>query len=194
MATMTTPAPSTTLTNGGALLGTYKRAPMELVGGEGVMLFDAEGKSYLDFTSGIAVNALGYGDPGLRAALRQSPDVLFLGEIRDPETAITALHASETGHLVISTLHSSSVVETLDRFSHLLKSETSGALIAGVFFDEIGGWAAVGVAAGAGSLSWSWRRVLALQPAMLGVRGQVAAGVGSVLMAGVLVHIFTVVS
>ena len=65
---------------------------------------------------------------GLRAALRQSPDVLFLGEIRDPETAITALHAAETGHLVISTLHSSSVVETLDRFSHLLSSETAGAL------------------------------------------------------------------
>jgi len=65
---------------------------------------------------------------GLRAALRQSPDVLFLGEIRDAETAITALHAAETGHLVISTLHSSSVVETLDRFSHLLKSESSGAL------------------------------------------------------------------
>jgi pilus retraction protein PilT len=65
---------------------------------------------------------------GLRAALRQSPDVLFLGEIRDPETAVTALHAAETGHLVISTLHSSSVVETLERFSHLLKAETSGAL------------------------------------------------------------------
>ncbi len=65
---------------------------------------------------------------GLRAALRQSPDILFLGEIRDPETAITALHAAETGHLVISTLHSSSVVETLDRFSHLLSSETAGAL------------------------------------------------------------------
>jgi len=65
---------------------------------------------------------------GLRAALRQSPDVLFLGEIRDQETAVTALHAAETGHLVISTLHSSSVAETLERFSHLLQSETSGAL------------------------------------------------------------------
>jgi pilus retraction protein PilT len=65
---------------------------------------------------------------GLRSALRQSPDVLFLGEIRDAETAVTALHAAETGHLVISTLHSSSVVETLDRFSHLLKAETDGAL------------------------------------------------------------------
>ena len=65
---------------------------------------------------------------GLRAALRQSPDVLFLGEIRDAETAVTALHAAETGHLVISTLHSSSVAETLDRFTHLLAGETSGAL------------------------------------------------------------------
>jgi twitching motility protein PilT len=65
---------------------------------------------------------------GLRSALRQSPDVLFLGEIRDAETAITALHAAETGHLVISTLHSSSVVETLDRFTHLLGTAGVGAL------------------------------------------------------------------
>jgi len=63
----------------------------------------------------------------LRSALRQSPDVLFIGEIRDPETAITALHAAATGHLVISTLHSSSIAETLDRFSHLLSAEISGA-------------------------------------------------------------------
>ena len=65
---------------------------------------------------------------GLRSALRQSPDVLFLGEIRDSETALTALHAAETGHLVISTLHSSSVVDTLDRFTHLLGTESTGAL------------------------------------------------------------------
>ncbi len=64
----------------------------------------------------------------LRGGLRQSPDVLFLGEIRDPETAITALHAAETGHLVISTLHSSGVVETIDRFTHLLQSEAAGGL------------------------------------------------------------------
>ena len=48
------------------ILGTYKRAPMRFVSGKGVELFDDEGKSYLDFASGIAVNALGYGDPGLR--------------------------------------------------------------------------------------------------------------------------------
>ena len=65
---------------------------------------------------------------GLRSALRQSPDVIFLGEIRDAETAVTALHAAETGHLVISTLHGSSVVETIERFSNLLKSQSGGAL------------------------------------------------------------------
>ena len=62
MATLTTTAPTGTE----ALLGLYKRAPMELVRGDGVELFDSEGRAYLDFTAGIAVNALGYGDEGLR--------------------------------------------------------------------------------------------------------------------------------
>ena len=48
-----------------AVLPTYKRAPDESVRGDGFYLVDAEGKRYLDFVSGIAVNALGYGDPGL---------------------------------------------------------------------------------------------------------------------------------
>ncbi|MDQ8153962.1 MAG: acetylornithine/succinylornithine family transaminase [Gemmatimonadota bacterium] len=53
-----------------AILGTYRRAPMELVRGAGVELFDADGKAYLDFVAGIAVNALGYGDAGLEQAMR----------------------------------------------------------------------------------------------------------------------------
>ena len=60
-----------------ALLGLYKRAPIEIVRGEGVELFDADGRAYLDFTSGIAVNALGYGDPGLRDALHAAADGLI---------------------------------------------------------------------------------------------------------------------
>jgi predicted acetylornithine/succinylornithine family transaminase len=48
-----------------SLLATYKRAPMEFVKGEGVELIDSDGKRYLDFASGIAVNALGYGDAGI---------------------------------------------------------------------------------------------------------------------------------
>ncbi len=53
---------------------------------------------------------------GLRAALREDPDVIMVGEIRDPETAKTALHAAETGHLVFSTLHTLDTVETINRF------------------------------------------------------------------------------
>jgi acetylornithine/succinyldiaminopimelate/putrescine aminotransferase len=45
-----------------SILGTYKRAPMKFIRGEGVELIDENGKRYLDFESGIAVNSLGYGD------------------------------------------------------------------------------------------------------------------------------------
>ena len=51
----------------------------------------------------------------LRAALRQDPDVVLVGEMRDEETIETALHASETGHLVMSTLHTIDAVETVNR-------------------------------------------------------------------------------
>ncbi len=64
----------------------------------------------------------------LRSALRQSPDVLFIGEIRDRETAVTALQAAETGHLVVSTMHSGGVTETVGRFTNLLGGVGSGAL------------------------------------------------------------------
>jgi predicted acetylornithine/succinylornithine family transaminase len=55
-----------------ALLGVYRRPPMEIVRGAGVELFDADGKAYLDFVAGIAVNALGYGDAGLERAMRDA--------------------------------------------------------------------------------------------------------------------------
>lgn len=55
-----------------ALLGVYRRPPMEVVRGSGVELFDSDGKAYLDFVAGIAVNALGYGDPGLEQAMRDA--------------------------------------------------------------------------------------------------------------------------
>jgi twitching motility protein PilT len=51
----------------------------------------------------------------LRAAMRQDPDVIFVGEIRDPETVKAALQAADTGHLVISTLHTTDVSETVNR-------------------------------------------------------------------------------
>jgi twitching motility protein PilT len=51
----------------------------------------------------------------LRAALRQDPDVVLVGEMRDPETASIAMTAAETGHLVLSTLHTSDATETVNR-------------------------------------------------------------------------------
>ena len=59
------------------LLGTYKRAPVQFVDGEGVHLIDTEGKRYLDFVSGIAVNAFGYGDARLRQAMRDAAEGLI---------------------------------------------------------------------------------------------------------------------
>ena len=59
-----------------AVVPTYKRS-LEMARGEGVYLFDTEGNRYLDFVSGIAVNALGYGDPGLVGVLREAAEQLL---------------------------------------------------------------------------------------------------------------------
>lgn len=52
-----------------SLLPVYRRAPLEIARGEGVYVYDPDGRAYLDFVSGIAVNALGYGDDGIRTAI-----------------------------------------------------------------------------------------------------------------------------
>lgn len=54
-------------------------------------------------------------DAALRAALREDPDVVLVGEMRDPETIATAISVAETGHLVFSTLHTNSAAQTIDR-------------------------------------------------------------------------------
>jgi len=59
----------------------------------------------------------------LRASLRQDPDVIMVGEIRDGETAEIALQAAETGHVVVATLHTSSASQTVQRFLKLIPSE-----------------------------------------------------------------------
>jgi acetylornithine/N-succinyldiaminopimelate aminotransferase len=76
MTSLTLPLENGTVTKGVPaqidLLGVYKRAPMTLTRGEGVELVDTEGKRYLDFVSGIGVNALGYGDPGIARAIEDA--------------------------------------------------------------------------------------------------------------------------
>src|SRR6202048_692563 len=62
----------------------------------------------------VEVDTKGFG-VALRSALRQDPDVILVGEMRDYETIETALTAAETGHLVLSTLHTLDATETLNR-------------------------------------------------------------------------------
>ena len=70
----------------------------------------------------IGVDARGFGE-ALRAALRQDPDVILLGEMRDLETIATALTAAETGHLVFGTLHTQSAPSTIDRIIDVFPAE-----------------------------------------------------------------------
>jgi acetylornithine/N-succinyldiaminopimelate aminotransferase len=77
------------------ILGTYKRAPMRFVRGSGVELFDEDDNAYLDLSSGIAVNALGYGDAGI---------------------AQTIQSALETGLIHVSNLYRTEAGENLARF------------------------------------------------------------------------------
>ncbi len=60
---------------------------------------------------------------GLRAALREDPDVILVGEMRDPETISMAMTAAETGHLVLGTMHTTGAVKTIDRILDALPGE-----------------------------------------------------------------------
>jgi twitching motility protein PilT len=70
----------------------------------------------------INVDTEGY-VPALRAALRQSPDVILLGEMRDYETIQVAMTAAETGHLILSTLHTIGAANTIDRIIDAFPAE-----------------------------------------------------------------------
>lgn len=65
----------------------------------------------------------------LRAILRQDPDVIMIGEMRDSETIATAMTAAETGHLVFSTLHTNSASQTIDRIIDSFPPEQQGQII-----------------------------------------------------------------
>ena len=70
----------------------------------------------------VGTNVPSFSD-GLRAALRQDPDIILVGEMRDPETIIMAMLAAETGHLVLGTLHTTSATKSLDRLLDALPAE-----------------------------------------------------------------------
>ncbi|MBF2064044.1 MAG: type IV pilus twitching motility protein PilT [Calothrix sp. C42_A2020_038] len=67
-------------------------------------------------------------DNALKAALREDPDVILVGEMRDKETVNTALKAAQTGHLVMGTLHTNSAVKTIERILNLYSAEEQDAM------------------------------------------------------------------
>jgi twitching motility protein PilT len=69
----------------------------------------------------VGADTLGFG-PALKHALRQDPDVILVGELRDLETISTALTAAETGHLVFATLHTQDAPQTIDRIVDVFPS------------------------------------------------------------------------
>lgn len=67
-------------------------------------------------------------DNALKAALREDPDIILVGEMRDKETVNTALKAAQTGHLVMGTLHTNSAVKTIERILGLYQPEEQNAM------------------------------------------------------------------
>jgi len=71
---------------------------------------------------------------GLRSALRENPDIIYIGEIRDAETAQLALSAAETGHLVLTTLHTKDVKGTFSRIVDMFPESKSSEIAAQLSF------------------------------------------------------------
>ncbi len=75
---------------------------------------------------------------GMKHAVREDPDIILVGEMRDQETFMTAIHAAETGHLVFGTIHASSAPTTIGRILDLFPEEMHGAIRSAIAFNMKG--------------------------------------------------------
>jgi twitching motility protein PilT len=75
---------------------------------------------------------------GMKHAVREDPDVMLVGEMRDEETFMTAIHAAETGHLVYGTIHASTGPSTIGRILDLFPEEMHGAIRSAIAFNMKG--------------------------------------------------------
>lgn len=75
---------------------------------------------------------------GMKHAVREDPDVMLVGEMRDKETFLTAIHAAETGHLVFGTIHASSAPTTIGRILDLFPQDMHAALRSAIAFNMRG--------------------------------------------------------
>ncbi|MBK96849.1 MAG: twitching motility protein PilT [Planctomycetaceae bacterium] len=74
----------------------------------------------------------------MKHAVREDPDIILVGEMRDEETFMTAIHAAETGHLVFGTVHASSSATTIGRILDLFSEEMHGAIRSAIAFNMKG--------------------------------------------------------
>jgi twitching motility protein PilT len=75
----------------------------------------------------VGINTLKF-DNALKSALREDPDIILIGEMRDRDTVNTALKAGQTGHLVFGTLHTNSAVKTIERILNLYEPDQQGPM------------------------------------------------------------------
>jgi twitching motility protein PilT len=75
---------------------------------------------------------------GMKHAVREDPDIMLVGEMRDRETFATAIHAAETGHLVFGTIHASSAATTIGRILDLFPADMHGSLRSAIAFNMKG--------------------------------------------------------
>lgn len=85
----------------------------------------------------IGIDVLNF-EIGMKHAVREDPDVMLVGEMRDHETFMTAIHAAETGHLVFGTIHASSASSTIGRILDLFPQEMHPALRSAIAFNMKG--------------------------------------------------------
>jgi twitching motility protein PilT len=122
---ITGPTGSGKTTTIAALVEAINRArPLKIITIEDPIEFQFESDQAEIIQREVGLDTLSY-ESGLRESMRQNPDVIVIGEIRDTETALVALQAAETGHLVIGSLHANSVVECITRYLLLGPKERS---------------------------------------------------------------------
>src|ERR671932_288381 len=99
-----------------------KEMPKHIITIEDPIEFVHQSRKALIRQREVGIHTLKF-DNALKASLREDPDVILVGEMRDRETVNTALKAAQTGHLVMGTLHTNSAVKTLERILNLYSAE-----------------------------------------------------------------------
>jgi twitching motility protein PilT len=104
-----------------------KEMPKHIITIEDPIEFVHQSKKSLIKHREVGINTLKF-DNALKAALREDPDCILVGEMRDKETVNTAIKAAQTGHLVMGTLHTNSAVKTIERVLGLYQPEEQTAM------------------------------------------------------------------